>query len=320
MRRCSSVVRRRAFISVGAVRQRPLNILVSLMVLALWFLRRMTVVVVNCVGGMSVAVLRRGGNATRRLNSSLRSHRTWRSSCRHVLAGLNKTMFAAVGPNSHCRGHQGRLFSLGENESRLGRMKAGRGHQSAGASSPERDATKIPHDVNDPWSPGLSHLLLSSEACVVSGRSTVSDRSTLEGFSVSHHGVQHAQAVAGPWRRWPWACRCAARVADGSLPAAHRTGTESRPPGTRPSASVTEPALVMLPLWVRPADSFMSAVRPAQNSRVSALGKRSKGPTSAAMIAAQISPMPGTLVSREMISANRLLRVAKIISRRSRSR
>ena len=59
---------------------------------------------------------------------------------------------------------------------------------------------------------------------------------------------------------------------------------------------MTEPALVMLPLWVRPADSFRSAVRPAQNSRASALGKRSKGPISAAMIAAQISPMPGTLM------------------------
>ena len=67
--------------------------------------------------------------------------------------------------------------------------------------------------------------------------------------------------------------------------------------------SVTEPALVMLPLWVRPADSFMSAVRPAQNSKVSALGKRSKGPTSAAIVAAQISPMPGTLVSSRMIGA-----------------
>ena len=77
---------------------------------------------------------------------------------------------------------------------------------------------------------------------------------------------------------------------------------------------MAEPALVMLPLWVRPADSFMSAVRPAQNSRASALGKRSKGPISAAMIAAQISPMPGTLMSSAMSGAKRSLRVAKMIS------
>ena len=57
---------------------------------------------------------------------------------------------------------------------------------------------------------------------------------------------------------------------------------------------VREPALVIWPGWVRPADSFTSAVSPAQNSRASALGKRSKGPISAAMMQLQISPMPGT--------------------------
>src|SRR2546430_13781512 len=158
--------KRLGFISVGAAGQRLVNGILSLMVLALWFLRRLTVAL-NCVGEIGSSVLRLWGSATRRLNSSLRSHRTWRSQCRRVFTGLNKTMFAAVGPNSRCRGHQGMLFSLGENESRLGRMKAGRGHQSAGASSPERDATKIPHCVNDSLSPGLSHLFLSSEACSV---------------------------------------------------------------------------------------------------------------------------------------------------------
>ena len=95
------------FISVGAVGQRLLNIILSLMVLALSFLREMTVVALNCVGGIGSSVLRRWGAATRRWNSSLRSHRTWRSQCRRVFSGLNKTMFAAVGPNSRCRGHQG---------------------------------------------------------------------------------------------------------------------------------------------------------------------------------------------------------------------
>src|SRR5215211_3926871 len=156
-----------AFISVGAVDQQPVSTIPSLMVLALWFLPRKTVVALKCVGGISSSVLRRLGEAARRLNSSLRSHRTWRSSCRQVFTGLNKTMFAAVGPNSRCRGHQGMLFSLEENESHLGRMNAGRGHQSAGAPLPKQDAASIPPNVKDALSGGLSHLLLSSEASVV---------------------------------------------------------------------------------------------------------------------------------------------------------
>ena len=77
--RVASQRKRYAFISVGAVGQRLLNILLSLMVLALWFLRRMTVIALNCVGGIASSVLRRRSGATRRLDSSLRSHRTWRS-------------------------------------------------------------------------------------------------------------------------------------------------------------------------------------------------------------------------------------------------
>ena len=78
---------------------------------------------------------------------------------------------------------------------------------------------------------------------------------------------------------------------------------------------------MMLPLWVRPADSFRSAVMPAQNSRASALGKRSKGPISAAMIRLQISPMPGTLCRMQLrLGELSRLRAAMRISRRSRSR
>ena len=60
------------------------------------------------------------------------------------------------------------------------------------------------------------------------------------------------------------------------------------------------------PGWVRPADSFRSEVIPAQNSRASALGKRSKGPISAAMMQPQISSMPGTLLSNSTVLRNRL--------------
>src|ERR671925_1719428 len=114
------------FISVGAVGQRSVNTILSLMVLALWFLRR-TRIALNGVGGIVLSVLRRIGEATRRLDSSLRSHRTWRSYCRDVYSGLKKTLFAPVGPNSRCRGHQaanpaGPGSSLEENKRLLGRI------------------------------------------------------------------------------------------------------------------------------------------------------------------------------------------------------
>src|ERR1043165_9129528 len=138
------------------------------MVLALWFLRRMTFIGLECIRGIASSVLRHWGRATRRWNSSLRSHRTWRSQCRHVLAGLNKTLFAPVGPNSRCRGHQRLRFSLEENDSLLGRMNASRGHQRGGASSRARDAAKIPPNVHGLLSSGLSDLLLPAEAYSVS--------------------------------------------------------------------------------------------------------------------------------------------------------
>ena len=123
------------------------------------------------VGGIGSAVLRRKSRATRRLDSSLRSHRTWRSLCRHVCSGLNKTLFASVGPNSRCRGHQwltrqslGR-FS-GEPTLSLGRIKPGRGHRHDGSvsrrdrSDREADVTKIPPHVVDS-SVGSGSLLSS---------------------------------------------------------------------------------------------------------------------------------------------------------------
>ena len=153
-------MKRHGFISVGAVCQRLLQIL-CLMVLAWSSLGELVVHALSCIGGIGSSVLRRLGWATRRLDSSLRSHRTWRSHCRHVYSGLKKTLFAPVGPNSHCRGHQGANpagpgSSLEENKRLLGRMKAGRGHRRGGTYAPQRDATMIPpHITNDSFSPGF---------------------------------------------------------------------------------------------------------------------------------------------------------------------
>src|SRR5439155_24450193 len=109
--------RRAAFISVGAVCQYLMGLAGS------W------------------SVLRRVF-AAGRVDSSLRSHRTRRSQCRRVCSGLNKTLFASVGPNSRCRSHQPTLSakpeSLGrtvtlltflQEKSLTGRMKANRGHR-----------------------------------------------------------------------------------------------------------------------------------------------------------------------------------------------
>ena len=91
--------RLRAFISVGAFCQRTRCFT--------WDgLRWLVVFAVNCRDGSGSSVLRSLASAAGRLNSSLRSHRTWRSHCRHVSSGLDKTMYASVGPNSRCRGHQ----------------------------------------------------------------------------------------------------------------------------------------------------------------------------------------------------------------------
>ena len=94
-------------------------------------------------GGWSV--LRRW--AAGRVDSSLRSHRTWRSYCRHVCSGLNKTLYASVGPNSRCRSHRQTLPAEPESPGIAatfiaflqgcclsGRMNPSRGHR--------RDATR----------------------------------------------------------------------------------------------------------------------------------------------------------------------------------
>ena len=195
---------RRGFISVGAVGQRPVNTILSLMVLALWRLRKITVVALSGVGGISLSVLRRWGRATRRWNSSLRSHRTWRSHCRHVCSGLKKTLFAPVGPNSRCRGHQaanpaGPGSSLEEKQSCLGRINAGRGRRRGGAHLPERDAAKIPPHVNDSsFSPGffcfgLRNFVFTRQASPVGRLGSISLGSSLVSLPVAHHGLQDSQ-------------------------------------------------------------------------------------------------------------------------------
>ena len=121
--------------------------------------RHCQVVALDSRGGIGFPVLRRGSGATRRVNSSLRSHRTRRSQCRRVCSGLNKTLFASVGPNLRCRGRQlrcpatpGRFSTVEKQRCQLGRIKPSRGHRLDGMSparslAPPRDIAKIPPHV-----------------------------------------------------------------------------------------------------------------------------------------------------------------------------
>jgi len=149
---------RPAFISVGASCQRLIG----------W-------------SGGSQTVLRRF-NAAGRVDSSLRSHRTRRSQCRRVYSGLDKTLFASLGPDSLCRGHQPTLSTVKSEcprieamlltsflgQVRLGRMKASRGHRCDATCTPERHVGDLPPHTS--WTmislsgEILSHLFLRGDS------------------------------------------------------------------------------------------------------------------------------------------------------------
>ena len=99
----------------------------------------------------------RSSLAAGRVDSSLRSHRTRRSQCRHVYSGLNKTLYASVGPNSRYRGHQSTLSAMPESlasqatllallqrPGQPGRMKPCRGHRRDATCQPKLDVEQLP--------------------------------------------------------------------------------------------------------------------------------------------------------------------------------
>ena len=180
---------------------------------------RFVVVALGILGGIISPIQRRRSGATRRVDSSLRSHRTRRSECRHVYSGLNKTLFASVGPNLRCRGHRlrcpakpGRLPQAERQRCQSGRIKPGRGHRHDGmprvrSLAPVRDIAGIPPHVVD-GSKGSSSLLSGLAGAVwphgpcwrqKCGR--VADRVD----KVCCRGPWHTGAArgGGPWRRWP---------------------------------------------------------------------------------------------------------------------
>ena len=143
-----------------------------------------------------------------RLDSSLRSHRAWRSQCRHACSGLNKTLFASVGPNSHWRGHLRSTILDVINDlhakkdiSSLGRMKTRRGHRLDGTfisrsfslvSAKLTNAANIPPYIDSIRSCSL--LLFSFlRSCFVGIFKMIRRLNTFIKCTVSHHGVYNSQ-------------------------------------------------------------------------------------------------------------------------------
>ncbi len=154
--------------------------------------------------GIFYAVLHCLDVAMRRLDSSLRSHRAWWSHCQHACSGLNKTLFASAGPNSHGRGHRrsttfaaaDRLRAEEDNIS-PGRKKLSRGHRLDGTSVPKSvtepvDATSIPPHIVCVRS---CNLLLFSffQSCLVGIFKMIRRFAALIKSTISHHGIDYTQ-------------------------------------------------------------------------------------------------------------------------------
>ena len=159
-------------------------------------------------GGIGHTIHHCSGSAMGRLDSSLRSHRAWRSQCRHAYSGLNKTLFASVGPNSHWRGHLRstildviNYLQTKKDISSLGRINASRGHRLDGTfisrffsliSTKFTNAANIPPYIDSIRSRSL--LLLSFlRSCFVGVFEMIGRLCAFVKRTVSHHGIDYTQ-------------------------------------------------------------------------------------------------------------------------------
>ncbi len=152
--------------------------------------------------GIALPVQRRTSGAARRLDSSLRSHRTQRAHCRCVYSGLNKTLFASVGPNSHGRSHRLAASHMWDSLTRhAGWINASRGLRLDGTPSAEvfpqpQSVTKMPqYAVSSIRSGGLLPPLAGHPSAVGSNI-VFRGRSAGVGFFVADHGVKNSQQAS----------------------------------------------------------------------------------------------------------------------------
>jgi hypothetical protein len=164
-----------------------------------------------CEGGTHRALSRREASMTRRLNSSLRSHRTPEAQCSNVCSGLNKTLFASVGPNSHGRGH--RLNKAGPSvmspphKCEPGRIKPNRGLRADETSfrmvTELLDVVSVPPNVSQVtdlnWDQSCRLALLSSlsHSGLVGPLFVTGGLLPLVNAAVTHHGEKDAQKPTG---------------------------------------------------------------------------------------------------------------------------
>ena len=164
-----------------------------------------------CEGGTHRALSRREASMTRRLNSSLRSHRTPEAQCSNVCSGLNKTLFASVGPNSHGRGH--RLSKVGApvmsppHKCEPGRIKPCRGLRADETSfrmvTEWLDAGIVPPnvnqvtDLNGDQSCRFALLSALSHPGLVGPSFVTGELLPLVNAAITHHGEKDAQQSAG---------------------------------------------------------------------------------------------------------------------------
>ena len=156
-----------------------------------------------CPSGTQSALPFPAACRTWRLNSSLRSHRTPEAQCSVVYSGLDKTLFASSGPNSHGRGHR---FA------EPGRMKARRGLRMDAASCRPRlawiDAVSVPPNVSRVLDPKfndscglLSQALLPTvpfgQAGPVGVPFVMGRRAEIVNRTVADHGHEYTQKSAG---------------------------------------------------------------------------------------------------------------------------
>ena len=176
----------RGFISVGANGQGAICFKDRASV----FLCKVMVFTFGLISGIVSAVRRSLNLTTWRVDSSLRSHRPQRSLCRCAYSGLNKSLFASVGPNSHGRDHR--------QDSSPGRINPSRGHRLDGTPNLQSLAD-IPGVAEIP--PQIIHIesshLLSAFGFFGSGLigsgQMIGPLAGLIESPVSHHGVDDPQ-------------------------------------------------------------------------------------------------------------------------------
>ena len=230
-------------------------------------------------------------------------------------------MFASEGPEFTGHGHgSGQPLVLGGSGGcgcGPGRMNADRGRRSDEA--PEGAVDLPPHVMGDCYLSRLAHTFLSPLGFGLVGFSFMPGRLlSLIQAPVADHGKQDSHQAAGHGH----VGLGLAEAGDRPLPHGLLAGVGAAQGHAGLAQGPAQGGVAGLgdvPGLGGPADSLLSGVRPVQNSRASALGKRAKSAISDAIMQPQISSIPGTLLRMASNPAQGVWRLAAMIVRRRTS-